>query len=100
MTVSVVISDDIIAEIEEVTKFSKETAGVIKRPSAAPVAIKPGTRLIREWHGRVYEVEVTRDGVLFNERQYRSLSEVARAITGVKWSGPLFFGLKAKRGKA
>lgn len=67
-----------------------------KQKTAAPVSAKPGTRLLREWHGVTYEVTVLDDGILFQGRKYRSLSEVARAITGVRWSGPLFFGLKKK----
>jgi len=67
-----------------------------KQFSASPVTvIKPGTRLIREWHGVTYEVEITENGILFKGKHHRSLSEVARLITGVKWSGPLFFGLKS-----
>jgi hypothetical protein len=58
------------------------------------VSIKPGTRLLREWHGVTYEVIITKDAVQCNGKRYRSLSEVARAITGARWSGPLFFGLK------
>ena len=57
-------------------------------------SVKPGTRLLREWHGVTYEVTVTEDGVLFKGKKYQSLSEVARIITGTKWSGPLFFGLR------
>jgi len=57
-------------------------------------SIKSGTRLLREWHGVTYEVIVLDSGVQCNGKQYRSLSEVARAITGTRWSGPLFFGLK------
>jgi hypothetical protein len=60
------------------------------------ISIKPGTRLLREWHGVTYEVIITEDGVQCNGKRYRSLSEVARAITGARWSGPLFFGLKKK----
>lgn len=56
--------------------------------------IKSGTRLLREWHGVTYEVIVMENGVQCNGKNYRSLSEVARAITGARWSGPLFFGLK------
>jgi hypothetical protein len=58
------------------------------------ISIKPGTRLLREWHGVTYEVIIIEDGVQCNGKRYRSLSEVARAITGTRWSGPLFFGLK------
>jgi len=59
-------------------------------------SIKPGTRLLREWNGVTYEVIIMKDGVQCNGRRYRSLSEVARAITGTRWSGPLFFGLKKR----
>jgi hypothetical protein len=54
-------------------------------------------RLVREWQGRVHVVTVGEDQVVrWEERPYRSLSEVARAITGTRWSGPAFFGLKKK----
>jgi hypothetical protein len=56
--------------------------------------MKPGTRLLREWHGVTYEVIIMEGGVQCHGKPYRSLSEVARAITGTRWSGPLFFGLK------
>ena len=55
--------------------------------------LSPGSRLVREWHGRSYSVEVTEGGFLYAGRQYRSLSVVARTITGTRWSGPRFFGL-------
>ncbi len=56
----------------------------------APAA---GTRLLREWQGESHVVEVLEDGVLYRGEAYRSLSEVARTITGARWSGPRFFGL-------
>ncbi len=59
--------------------------------------LKPGTRLIREWQGRTYEVVVLDDGLSWQGTQYRSLSAIARKITGTAWSGPLFFGLKQNR---
>lgn len=55
-----------------------------------------GTRLIREWHGTVHEVEVLEDGYLWRGARHRSLSAIARAITGTRWSGPRFFGLMAR----
>ncbi len=61
----------------------------------ARICFRPGTRLLREWQGVTYEAIVLEDGVLFRGEHYRSLSEVARAITGSRWSGPLFFGLKS-----
>jgi Protein of unknown function (DUF2924) len=57
-----------------------------------------GTVFIREWRGVRHRVTVLDNDVLYRNRRYKSLSEVARAITGTHWSGPLFFGLK-KRGK-
>lgn len=60
-------------------------------------AAGPGTRLVREWQGTVHVVTVGEDKVVhWNGGGYRSLSEVARAITGTRWSGPAFFGLKKK----
>lgn len=56
-------------------------------------ALAPGTRLIREWGGRSHVVDVVEGGCLYQGRHYGSLSEVARAITGARWSGPRFFGL-------
>jgi Protein of unknown function (DUF2924) len=55
--------------------------------------VKPGTRLVRVWNGRTYHIEVVADGFLWNEKHYRSLTAIARAITGSRWSGPRFFGL-------
>lgn len=54
-----------------------------------------GTRLIREWKGKTHEVQVTGDGYVWEGRRYRSLSQIAREITGTRWSGPRFFGLEA-----
>ena len=61
---------------------------------------RPGTRLLREWHGVTHQVILLDDGVLFRGKRCRSLSAVARIITGSRWSGPAFFGLKtAGRGR-
>jgi hypothetical protein len=59
--------------------------------------LKPGMRLMREWQGRTFEVVVLDDGFSWQGTQYRSLSAIARKITGTAWSGPLFFGLKQNR---
>ena len=55
--------------------------------------LRPGARLVREWNGVSHVVEVTEDGFVWNGRRHRSLSAIARAITGARWSGPRFFGL-------
>ena len=59
--------------------------------------LQPGTVLMREWNGRHYEVRVTKEGFLFNDKTWKSLSQIAREITGARWNGPAFFGLRAKR---
>lgn len=63
--------------------------------SVIPVSQKPtpGSRLVREWHGRTYTVLVTDDGFEFEGKTYRSLTRIAFEITGAQWSGPRFFGL-------
>lgn len=58
------------------------------------VAEQPGTRLARDYAGRRHEVVVVDDGVVYDGNRYGSLSEVARAITGQRWNGPRFFGLR------
>jgi hypothetical protein len=56
--------------------------------------IKSGARLVRQWHGKVYSVNVLDDGFEFEDRQFTSLTQIARQITGAAWSGPRFFGIK------
>jgi hypothetical protein len=61
--------------------------------------LKPGARLVREWRGRVHSVTVTEVGFEYAGQRYRSLSQIARTITGAHWSGPRFFGLNKAAGK-
>ena len=58
-----------------------------------PVAVRPGTRLVREWQGQSISVEMVEDGFLWEGQCYRSLTAIANAVTGTRWSGPRFFGL-------
>jgi hypothetical protein len=67
-----------------------------RKPNARPVA---GTRLIREWQGGEHQVTVLDDGFEYEGRRYKSLSVIARTITGTRWSGPVFFGLKKPGGE-
>lgn len=60
----------------------------------------PGVRLAREWKGERHEVEVLDRGVEYRGRTYESLSHVAREITGVRWNGPRFFGLREEPAKS
>jgi len=66
-------------------------------PGAAParrrIELTPGTRLIREWNGQTISVDVMEAGFAYADRTWRSLSEIARHVTGAHWSGPRFFGL-------
>ena len=65
--------------------------------AAPPTPLPPGTRLMRGWKGETHVVEVLADGFAWRGAYYSSLSAIARAITGVRWSGPRFFGLRDKR---
>jgi hypothetical protein len=60
------------------------------------IRMKPGLRLVREWRGKTHTVLVLEDGFEWNGERRRSLSTIAREITGTRWSGPLFFGLKRR----
>jgi hypothetical protein len=77
------------------TSTPKEASPAKKRRPRP--SFKPGTRLVREWHGVTHTVVILADGVEWRGQRYRSLSVVAREITGAHWSGPRFFGLKADR---
>ena len=57
---------------------------------------RPGTELRREWHGRTIVVQVREHGYEYEGELYRSLSSVAREVTGTRWNGPLFFGLRRR----
>ncbi len=60
------------------------------------IRLKPGLRLVREWRGETHDVLVLEEGFEWNGQRRRSLSAIAREITGTRWSGPLFFGLKPR----
>jgi len=66
------------------------------RADTMPIA---GTRLIREWQGVEHVVTVTADGFEWQGRPYKSLSAIARAVSGTRWNGLVFFGLKRQRGR-
>jgi len=70
---------------------SDATPAPARAERAAP--LPTGSRLVREWNGRVHTVDVVDSSFHYNGRSYRSLSEIARFITGTRWSGPRFFGL-------
>jgi hypothetical protein len=61
--------------------------------------LSAGTHLVREWNGRTYQVEAMQSGYVMDGKTYRSLTAIARRITGTNWSGPRFFGLVNRCGK-
>ncbi|QOZ21662.1 hypothetical protein XI02_14065 [Bradyrhizobium sp. CCBAU 21365] len=67
---------------------------------AVPRRIKPGSELVRTWNRCTYRVMVMEDGFAYEGRTFASLSEIATAITGTKWSGPRFFGLRPSAAQA
>src|SRR5215204_2305314 len=78
-----------------------DDAGSGKRvevPVPDRVGIRPGTLLVREWEGVCHRVMVMAEGFAWNGSTYPSLSKVARAITGTRWNGPRFFGLRDQKG--
>ena len=65
--------------------------------SSKMASLKAGTRLVREWRGKVHQVVVLDEGYEHEGRRYTSLSQIAAAITGGHWSGPVFFGVKKRK---
>jgi len=80
--------------LRKISMAEDKAADALETPKAR---LSSGARLVREWHGRTHSVEVLQSGFLFEGQTYRSLSEIARRITGSHWSGPRFFGLIKKR---
>jgi Protein of unknown function (DUF2924) len=82
-------------------KRLQRLAGELERDPKAQLQpnrqLKTGTKLIRQWQGETHEVLVVDRGLDYRNKRYKSLSEIARQITGTRWSGPLFFGLKQPR---
>ena len=68
-------------------------------PNRLTTDLRPGTMLAREWNGRIQRVAVLADGCAWNGKTYPSLSKIAQAITGTRWNGPRFFGLRDKPSK-
>ena len=73
---------------------SRRAAQTLRKAATRTATLSPGTRLLREWQGQTYHVTVVAGGFEFNGKAWRSLSAIARSITGTAWSGPAFFGLK------
>jgi len=79
------------------SRATQQRLGQLATAKTLTSPARVGTRLVREWNGTVHIVTIGEGGVIrWNDRDWHSLSKVARAITGTRWSGPAFFGLKRK----
>jgi Protein of unknown function (DUF2924) len=81
-------------------KLEQAAAGPPSRGAAKPtpqISLRPGTQLVRQWRGVTHMVLIHADGIEWRGQRYRSLSLVARKITGARWSGPRFFGLRQRQ---
>lgn len=79
--------------------LSRATRAAVKQQVEAPAkaslpSLRPGTCLVRTWHGKTHSVAVGHDGFTWDGRHYASLTAIAMEITGTRWSGPRFFGVK------
>ena len=90
------LKPETVARLEAIAQ-ELDGSDVAKRRRPANGRPIAGTRLIREWNGVEYCVTVLDDGFEYQGRPFKSLSAIARAITGTQWSGPLFFGLRNHR---
>jgi hypothetical protein len=79
--------------VERLIRSLRRTAA--SAPAASGSTVAPGTRLLREWRGLTHHVTVLAAGYEYNGTAYRSLTAIARQITGTAWSGPVFFGLRS-----
>jgi hypothetical protein len=88
---------------ETVERLAALVAGLGGKPASGPRSAQDrpivGTRLIRDWQGAEHSVTVRDDGFEYQGRPYRSLSAIARQITGTRWNGWVFFGLKNQRAR-
>jgi hypothetical protein len=80
-----------LREIQRLQRQYERTGEVVMEPCATT---KVGTRLVREWGQKQHHVIILENGYLYQDRRYTSLSQIAQEITGTKWSGPRFFGLR------
>lgn len=84
---------EIASALDLAAEGSVSPANPRERSASARAVPLPGARLIREWNGRRYVVDVTESGFVMDSKLYKSLTAIAVRITGAKWSGPRFFGL-------
>src|SRR5262245_41914883 len=90
------LSKSILRKLE---RLSLDSGASGAHKPVPPIALRAGTRLVREWRGSTHTVLVQAQGFEWNGRHYRSLTIIAREITGAHWSGPRFFGLMKCAGR-
>jgi hypothetical protein len=88
------------AALKRLAHLADPNSNDSRPPRPAPPRLRPGTRLVREWRGTVHQVTVLDEGFDYRAARYASLSHIAREITGTRWSGPLFFGLRKAGNRA
>ena len=84
------------ASLKRLRDLADNPEGIGPPPDPA-ASLRPGAKLVREWHGRTYVVVVTDTGFDYAGSSYKSLTQIAKLITGAHWSGPRFFGLTTRR---
>lgn len=89
------LSKKVLRRLEQISSGQ----GTSRVGGGSSPSMRLGTRLVREWQGMAQEVIVLQDGFLWNGGIYQSLSQIARLITGTRWSGPRFFGLNQEQVK-
>lgn len=85
------------ATVRELDRVAAQLAAGTDPARRSELRLRPGTRLVRSWQERTYTVLVTAEGYVMGDRQFTSLSQIAKAITGTEWSGPRFFGLGERK---
>jgi len=94
------LTKPVIRELDRLLEQALLNDRTDKSSVASPPSLpRSGTVLVREWQGTTHRVTVAKDGFLWNGSIYRSLSSIAHAITGTKWNGPRFFGMREVNGK-
>jgi len=95
------LQEKALGGLKPATRRLLETAagrsGKLRSATQPKRSVQTGAVLVREWHGTKHQVTVLKDGFMFKGRHFESLSKIAREITGTRWSGPLFFGLRTRQ---